>query len=123
MAGRWGFFTEDKPWDQSRNLFIVLDERFAGGRVGVVAPLEITTRERGMAIDAPTLTQTYEQARDNIPDVDEFLQAALDCAWGLGMRPKGWNDRASDQELAAVRYHLEDMRALAKVPALIRDKP
>lgn len=42
-----------------------------------------------------------------------FLQAFLDAAWDLGLRPKGFEDHKN--ELTAVRYHLEDMRKLAKV--------
>lgn len=44
-------------------------------------------------------------------DVQDFLQAAADAAWEIGIRPAGAKDMTS--EVAAVRYHLEDMRRLA----------
>lgn len=46
-------------------------------------------------------------------DINGFLQAALDAAWERGLRPAGYADHKN--ELTAVRYHLEDMRKLAKV--------
>lgn len=44
-------------------------------------------------------------------DVRQFLQAAMDAAWDMGLRPTQAKDRSD--ELASVRYHLEDMRKLA----------
>lgn len=46
------------------------------------------------------------------PGVDgtTFLQAILDHAWEEGLRPAGFYD--GPKELAAVRAHLADMRAL-----------
>lgn len=44
-------------------------------------------------------------------DVRAFLQAMSDAAWDIGIKPKQIEDHTS--ELAAVRYHLEDMRTLA----------
>jgi hypothetical protein len=37
----------------------------------------------------------------------------MDAAWEIGLRPAGYADVAN--EIAAVRYHLEDMRVLAKL--------
>lgn len=48
-----------------------------------------------------------------IKDGDGLLQAIMDAAWEAGMRPRGFKDHTN--ELTAVRYHLEDMRKLAKV--------
>lgn len=48
-------------------------------------------------------------------DAHGFLQAMMEIAWDLGMRPSKLDQHNS--ELTAVRYHLEDMRALAKVPS------
>ncbi len=46
-------------------------------------------------------------------DAEGFMQAILDAAWEAGLRPEGFADHKN--ELTAVRYHLEDMRKLAKV--------
>lgn len=43
-------------------------------------------------------------------DGTDFLQAALDHAWEVGLRPRGFFD--TPNELAATRAHLHDMRAL-----------
>lgn len=56
---------------------------------------------------------SWEDGASPLEDVRGFLQAALEQAWEIGLRPKGFADNSS--ELAAVRYHLEDMRTLAKV--------
>lgn len=52
---------------------------------------------------------------DELPGVSvkNFLQAMSDAAWEIGIRPKQLEDHTN--ELKATRYHLEDMRVLAKV--------
>jgi hypothetical protein len=40
----------------------------------------------------------------------QFLQAALDHAWEAGLRPAGFNDTTN--QVAAIKDHLADMRAL-----------
>jgi hypothetical protein len=46
-------------------------------------------------------------------NVRQILQAMSDAAWEIGIKPKGLEGHTD--ELKAVRYHLEDMRTLAKV--------
>jgi hypothetical protein len=48
-----------------------------------------------------------------IPGLDgqNFLQTVLDHAWEQGLRPSGFFD--TPNELAAIKRHLDDMRALA----------
>lgn len=41
---------------------------------------------------------------------NEFLQAVLDHAWSLGMRPVGFLD--TPNQIAAMRDHMHDLRAL-----------
>ncbi len=49
----------------------------------------------------------------SIEEVDEFLRAITTAGWQRGIRPEGFEDHTN--ELKAVRFHLEDMRKLAKV--------
>lgn len=68
----------------------------------------------------------------NDAEARQFLQAALDCAWAIGLRPSATDDPVpipepldgicshddddsddAEAELAAVRAHLEDMRRIA----------
>lgn len=44
-------------------------------------------------------------------EASQFLQAMLDCAWDLGLRPTNKNPN-KDGEISALKYHLEDMRRL-----------
>ncbi len=44
-------------------------------------------------------------------NVRNFLQAMSDAAWEIGIKPKQLEGHTD--ELKAVRYHLEDMRAIA----------
>lgn len=46
-------------------------------------------------------------------DTKAFLQAMADAAWEIGIKPKQLEN--NQNELTAVRYHLEDMRQLAGV--------
>lgn len=43
-------------------------------------------------------------------DGRDFLQAALNCAWELGLRPPGLEH--TTETIAATARHLEDMRAI-----------
>ena len=40
----------------------------------------------------------------------DFVQAIMDAGWKAGLRPLGYED--ASRELAATKYHLEDMRYL-----------
>lgn len=116
MAGVWKFFVEEQRWNATKQLYITHHlPRGRGDGQRSVARIELVNLDIGPAgpLDQATLSQTREDALDNIPDVDGFLQAAIDAAWEMGMRPKGFADHTS--ELKATRYHLEDMRVLAKV--------
>lgn len=79
----------------------------------VVAPPTLVKVERG-TFQPPMLIETHESRQDGIGDVTGFVQAIIDAAWDAGMRPSQYRD--ATQELGAVRYHLEDMRALAFKP-------
>jgi hypothetical protein len=48
---------------------------------------------------------------DGIARADQLIQSILDEAWECGFRPAGFKDVKN--ETAAIRGHLEDMRALA----------
>lgn len=52
---------------------------------------------------------------DEQPGIDTraFLQAMSDAAWEIGIKPKQIEDNSN--ELKATKFHLEDMRLLAKV--------
>lgn len=110
MSGNWKIFIDSQPWNGSRRLFMALADR--AGR-SYVQPLTTQRAEVGTVYDVPTLSETVEDQEDGVGDVTGFLQATLDAAWELGMRPLAYADHTN--ELKAVRYHLEDMRALAKV--------
>lgn len=78
------------------------------GKRWAVAPL--TFSEVGIPLPQSLASPT----EDGSPDVSGFLQAALDVAWEIGLRPAGFDDHTN--ELKATRAHLADMRKLAKVP-------
>lgn len=111
MSGRWKFFIESRPWDQSQFLFAIVED--LDRKRGIVRVL-FEALEPRQYVGEPTLKESAEEHADGLGDVTGFLQAALDCAWEQGMRPKAYADHTN--ELAAVRYHLEDMRGLARVP-------
>jgi hypothetical protein len=65
---------------------------------------------------APNIMVPREEAfaiTDDFGDenVKPFLQAMMNAAWDLGLRPTQAKDQTG--ELAALRLHLEDMRTLA----------
>lgn len=110
MAGTWQFFVDDKPWLGARDLYVRI--RAPDGSLHTVQEMRATPTEDGL-VPSPLLSETWNDQQDNLGDVTGFLSAAMQAAWDLGMRPKGFADHSN--ELTAVRYHLEDMRLLAKV--------
>lgn len=114
----WGFFIDNRPWELSRSLFIRTYDR-QSGKASLVAPFTLTALEYATAVpnDSPTLRDGgMEMLVDRGGDIHGFLQAAMDAAWKEGLRPEGYTPPADPApELAALRYHLEDMRTLAKL--------
>ncbi len=108
MSGRWHIHVEDGAF-RGRSLWMTVSQ--AMGRRAVVGPMVLTDYEPGSLAPSPTLAETQEDQADGVGDVTGFLQAALDAAWSVGLRPRGFADHTN--ELTAVRYHLEDMRTLA----------
>lgn len=75
----------------------------------VAVPMDFV--ETGLGeVSQPLLFETFEEERDGLGDVTNFLKAIVEAAWEAGIRPDSMKDRQG--EIGAVRYHLEDMRAL-----------
>lgn len=73
----------------------------------VAAPVTFEKVNPGeMSTAGPMLRLDGRQDKD-------FLQEMMDAAWNAGVRPSELNDLSSTLE--ATKYHLEDMRLLAKV--------
>lgn len=116
MQPAWRFFHRYEVASDAFQLHVRYEDH-AGHRY-LVKPMEVEAIVPGQAFAAEPMmgpaAGTWGSATPT-DDVRGFLQAALEAAWEIGLRPKGFAD--SGNELKAVRYHLEDMRALAKVPA------
>lgn len=88
-------------WDQELRVWRTLPDR-----IEVVQPLAFKSYDRHTLVPADEVAM-----KGGEDEVKDFLQAMLDAAWKSGLRPTGFEDHKN--ELTAVRYHLEDMRALA----------
>jgi hypothetical protein len=79
------------------------------GKVDCVQPLIVKTFEQGlMTTDDGGILGDQTKA-----ECQDFLRALMDAAWEIGIRPSQFTDHTN--ELKATRFHLEDMRLLAKV--------
>ena len=109
----WKVYIEDQPaWHSSRiHMANVRDD----GKVDIVQPLTLETFKQGVLITAADHGGLLGEDTSRA-ECEEFLRAIMDCAWEIGIRPNKFKDYTN--ELSATRYHLEDMRLLAKV----RDK-
>lgn len=118
MRRGWKFYTHDVLWRGDTDLHVLFEDWNGDRKLLKPAVLEPMKKLVFGEEDKPFLSQTYAAVEDNCGDVNQFLQAALDCAWERGMRPKGYADteKVNTSELTAVRYHLEDMRNLALKP-------
>jgi hypothetical protein len=86
-----------EPFSDQRRVLIVDLQR--DGSRAYAKPLVFEKAEPGSYVREAT-----------IEDGDEFLQAVLNHAWEIGLRPAGFND--TTQQVAAIKDHLSDMRAL-----------
>lgn len=100
----WKAFARYEPSMAAHSFFI---ERSDENGRSFVKSIELEKVGRHGVVSMP-----HEQA---IPpdEVEDFLRAMMNAAWEIGLRPNGFDDHTN--ELTAVRYHLEDMRTLAKV--------
>lgn len=89
--------------DYGRNTGVVIGLQFPeGGFSYIKGPLPFEQLPYNEWIAAPTIGGALG---------NEFLQAALDCAWSMGMRPLNWTDERPG-EIKAMDNHLQDMRRL-----------
>lgn len=102
---KWRFKLDYQPWSDRTRLYIgQIKDQWDRGSSAIVTGITLKTIEGG----------SYHADDVALGDGGkEFLQAAMDEAWEQGLRPAGFQDFKN--ELAAVRFHLEDMRLLAKV--------
>lgn len=89
-------YSQQVYYPESRDVLIV-DEAF-DGRFSVAAPLVMSEQHPNDLVETPTI-----RGRQGL----QFLQAAIDHAWGIGLRPTG-----ATMETAAMQAHLQDLRAL-----------
>lgn len=104
---KWRAKVGSNDFGHGRALFVSA-QRPDGVRLAVTG-LTWTPVERFSAYP-PTLAETYEEERDNLGDVTNFLQVIVDAAWEAGIKPV--QAKAGDGEIGAVRAHLDDMRSL-----------
>jgi hypothetical protein len=104
----WRAYIEDRPWEATARLHLSRD---AGpGRIEYISGVTIQSVDHNTATP-PMAGILGPYARRE--EVLGFLRAIMDEGWKLGVRPTAFQDHTN--ELTAVRYHLEDMRKLAKV--------
>lgn len=72
--------------------------------VGCVRPMVISKIHDGEEIEP------FIEGKNNVTN---FVQAVMDAGWKAGLKPAGYED--ASRELTATKFHLEDMRLLAKV--------
>lgn len=102
----------------NRGKIVVHSQRSDYGRYqGLVVGIEDAQTGEFRYIKGPLLYEVHDTSMMILnptfegPDVNELLQAALDEAWRLGMRPTSYRDERPEQ-IKAMDNHLQDMRAL-----------
>ena len=111
MMRKWRAYLEREPWSYSAKLGIVgEDDDTTKGEItpGLVTGFVFKSFHRGgYAGNFETPSSGSEEG------VMAFLRTMLSTAWDAGLRPPSVQDHTN--EMKALRYHLEDMRRLAKV--------
>ena len=107
MNWRWKAYYDKQPWSLAESLHIIRETH--DGSLEVLQAPEVKSYPPGSLL--PTDHAFLHSDYGGRADVKGFMQAVMDAAWEDGMRPTGFADVKN--EIAAVRYHLEDMRKLA----------
>ncbi|HEY2068250.1 MAG TPA: hypothetical protein VGG48_01750 [Rhizomicrobium sp.] len=118
----WKIWVEKQPWRMYRER---LHLAFTGGQFKekffYAKPLQLVEVTESFK-DVPEQNCLIEDAGTPDGSIRQFLQAALDAAWDLGLRPQGFKDHTL--ETAALRSHLDDMRTIVgtklEVPLLLK---
>ncbi len=104
MKSGWKVWAQWSPVQADYEMVLIRED--VDGTRAVVTDIQFEKIDRhGLATKQPQLFGCGES--------EDFLRAVMDAAWENGIRPTGFKDHT--KELTAVRYHLEDMRLLAKV--------
>ena len=101
---RWRVYAKQEPWLDDVSLYIFHDG--PQGHLGFVKEMVLERHEDGQLAENPSMKLPFGEAH-------EFLQGMANAAWEMGIKPTALEDQRN--ELKATRYHLEDMRKLAKV--------
>ncbi len=99
----WKCYIHDEFMTDRRKVAMVNES--ADGRESYISSMEIKDIP-----DGEPLTPFIDLRRHQ---TDDMLQAIIDAAWEHGIKPRQLEDASN--ELKATKYHLEDMRKLAKV--------
>lgn len=84
------------------------------GNCFLAHPIIMTKVEQLDTYQQPTFTVNRKEA-------DQFFQKLIDTLWSMGIRPTG--AKATDEQIAAINRHLQDMRRLVFYGPRLRDKP
>lgn len=90
-------WSQTEDWRRRRGITIVV--RHPDGSESICRPLVFEPLPPDTLVENPT-----------IDDGGALLQAMLDHAWEIGLRPRGFSD--VPLQTAALKEHLNDMRAL-----------
>jgi hypothetical protein len=95
-------YAHHEDWSDTLSLYIV--EKFPDGRRAIILPVKLDQKTfvAGEKVE-PSIELNGLLAR-------EFLQAMCDLCHAQGLHPTGV--APLENEMSAVRYHLEDMRKL-----------
>lgn len=114
------------PMGQLQEALILLRLDHLNNKVQMAEPLK--WRDCGMGADFAhneAFILAHSMGFEQItPEIRDLLQAMTDAAWKLGIKPKAAEN--TESEIKAVRYHLEDMRLMARLvqapmPAPLRE--
>ena len=91
--------------DFGRNDRLAILAELEDGSIAVAQPLQFMRHNPGQMPEF-----TVDQSAVSGYDARAVLQAFLDHAWEIGMRPSGFAD--TTEQVGAIKAHLADMRAL-----------
>lgn len=97
----WRIVSNSYPWQQRRDVWIGIRRDDGQQEVARITMQPVRPTEE---VEATLKEPIYDL------DGECFLQACLNHAWEIGLRPTGFHD--TTEQVKAIRDHLADMRTL-----------
>lgn len=110
-SGKWSIFAETFDYGNELRLWMLRD--VGEDRRARVLPVVFQEIDESHSSETDPPALTFRQRSWDGPDQEGFLQAMMDMAWQLGLRPSDMREAAS--ETVALKDHVADLKEITRL--------